>query len=137
VARCLDDVGLADGTAGEFGDLVSDLVFAPSGPLAALLRVQLSDGRMLTFGAPDLASGAAVADGIVRPTLARGLQRDLRAGRPEPHPLSAEELRTSVLRYFRERAAGITRDSIRSVFDVHLPDDLAVVRVERLVTGRE
>jgi len=136
VARCLDDVALDDGAAGDFGALVSDVVFSPGGPLAELLRAQLSDGRVLAFGARDLASGAAIADGIVRPTIARGLQQDLRAGRPAPRPLVADTLRDATVDYFRLRAASITRDNIRSALPDRLPDDLAVVRVEHSTTGR-
>jgi hypothetical protein len=137
VARCLAGVSLDAGTPDDFGHLLSDAIFSPGGPLLELLRAQLSDGRVLLFGARDLASGAAIADGIVRPTLARGLQRDLRAGRPDPLPLAADELRAATVRYFRERAATITRDSIRSVLADRIPDDLAVVKVECLVAGRD
>jgi hypothetical protein len=137
VARCLAGVPLDGGTAPDFGAVVSDVVFSPGGPLAELLQAQLSDGRALVFGARDLATGAAVADGIVRPTLARGLRRDLRAGRPDPLPLAADDLRAATVRYFRERAASITRDSIRSVLGGRLPDDLAVVKVESLVARRD
>jgi hypothetical protein len=137
VARCLAGIPVDGGTAPEVGAVVSDVIFSPGGPLAELLRVQLSDGRVLTFGGRDLATGAAVADGVVRPTLARGLRRDLRAGRPDPLPLAADDLRAATVRYFRERAAAITRDSVRSVLGGRVPDDLAVVKVESLVTGRD
>ena len=135
VARRLAGVPLDGGTPGDFGALVSDVVFSPGGPLAELLRAQLSDGRVLTFGAASLVSGAAIADGVVHPTIARGLQRDLRDGRPEPRPLRAEDLHEATVGYFRGRAAAITRDSIRAVLGAQLPDDLAVVRVDTH-TGR-
>jgi hypothetical protein len=132
VERCLEGVPLAGGSARDFGDVVSDCVFAPDGPLARLVAAQLADGRVLTFGAPDLASGAAIADGLVRRTILRGLRRDRRAGLPAPAPLSPEALRAEAVRYFRERAATITRDNIRSVLADRLPEDQAVVRVEPL-----
>ena len=113
-----------------FGEAISDLVFAPAGPLAGLLRVQLADGRVLTFGAPDLATPAAIADGIVRPTLARIAQRDLRAARPLPLPLTLDELRHATVDYFRARAATVTRDNVRSVLADRIPEDQTVVKVE-------
>ena len=122
----------AEDLAREFGEAVSDLVFAPGGALAELLRVQLGDGRVMTFGARDLTTGAAIADGIVRPALAAGLQRDLRAGRPAPLPLTLEELRAATLRYFADRCATITRENIRSVLPNRLPEDQAVMKVERV-----
>ena len=125
-----------DDLAREFGDAVSDLVFAPAGVLAELLRVQLADGRVLTIGARDLATAAAIADGIVRPTLARAVQRDLRAGRPAPSPLTLEELRRATVDYFVERSAAITRDNIRSVVPNRIPEDQAVVKVERVKGGQ-
>jgi hypothetical protein len=115
-----------------FGASVSDLVFAPAGALAELLRVQLADGRVLRFGARDLATAAAVADGVVRPLLARTAQRDLRAGRPQPRPLALDELRAATIGYFVERCAGITRDNVRSILPGRIPDDQAVARVERV-----
>jgi ribosomal protein L13E len=115
-----------------FGEAVSDLVFAPDGPLAVLLRVQLADGRLLTFGARDLATPAAIADGVVRPAIARALRRDVRAGRREPTPFTLAELRAATVAYFTERAAGITRDNIRSLLADRIPDHPAVVKVERV-----
>jgi hypothetical protein len=118
--------------AREFGEVVSDLVFAPGGALATLLRVHLGDGRIITFGARDLATGAAITDGIVRPALAAALQRDLRAGLAAPQPLTVEELRSATLGYFAERCATITRENIRSVLPNRLPDDQAVTRIDRV-----
>jgi hypothetical protein len=118
--------------AREFGEAMSDLVFAPDGPLAALLRVQLADGRVLVFGAPAFATPAAIADGIVRPTLARLVRRDVRAGRTTPAPLRLGEMRTAALRYFADRAATITRENVRSVLPERIPEDQAVVKVERV-----
>lgn len=118
--------------AREFGETVSDLIFAPAGVLAELLRVQLADGRVLTFGARDLVTPAAIADGIVRPTLARAAQRDLRAGRPAPLPLTLDVLRVATVQYFIERCATITRDNLRSVLPDRIPEDQAVVKVERM-----
>jgi hypothetical protein len=122
--------------AREFGEAVSDLVFAPTGALAELLRVQLADGRMLTFGARDLATPAAIADGVVRPALVRAAQRDLRAGRPEPLPLTLAELRTATVAYFVERCRSITRDNVRGMLADRIPDDQAVMKVERLCEAR-
>jgi hypothetical protein len=122
-----------DERAREFGEAVSDLVFAPAGRLAELLRVELADGRVLTFGARDLATAAAIADGVVRPTLARAAQRDLRAGRPAPLPLTLEELRAATVEYFVERCRSITRDNVRGTLPGRIPEDQAVVKVE-LVT---
>jgi hypothetical protein len=114
-----------------FGAAVSDLIFAPSGPLAELLHVQLADGRVRGVGARDLATGAAIADGIVRPALARLVQRDLRAGRPAPSPLTLEELRAATIAYFTQRAATTTRDNVRSLLpDGIIPDGQAVVKIE-------
>jgi hypothetical protein len=118
-----------------FGDMVSDLVFAPSGPLAELLRVQLADGRTVTIGAPDLATPAAIADGIVRPLLAGIAQRDLRAGRDTPLPVTADELRTATIEYFFERCRSITRDNVRSVLAGRLPEDQKIVKVEPVQKG--
>jgi hypothetical protein len=118
-----------------FGESVSDLVFAPNGPLAELLRVQLADGRMLTFGAPDLATPAAIADGIVRPLLARVAQRDLRAALPDPLPVTLDELMQATLTYFVERCRSVTRDNVRSLLPGRIPEDQAVTRVERVQKG--
>ena len=118
-----------------FGEAVSDLVFAPNGPLAELLRVQLTDGRTLAFGAPDLATPAAIADGIVRPLLARVAQRDLRSARPEPLPLTADELLAAAVEYFVERCRSITRDNVRSHLVGRLPDDQGIAKVERIQKG--
>ena len=139
VIKCLAGLSLrgeADGPSHEdpaqtFGAAVSDLVFAPSGRLASLLRVQLADGRVLRFGARDLATAAAVADGIVRPTLARAVRRDLEAGLAEPSPLSLDELREAAARYFDDRCRSITRDNVRSVLPGRIPEDQAVIKVER------
>jgi hypothetical protein len=125
----------AEAVAREFGEAVSDMVFAPSGPLAELLHVQLADGRVLVFGAADLATAAAVADGIVRPLLARRLRRDVRSGRASPAPLTLDELRAATAAYFEERAATITRDNVRSVLRERIPDDQAVTAVTRGQTG--
>jgi hypothetical protein len=119
----------------EFGEVVSDLVFAPAGPLAELLRVQLADGRVLTFGARDLATPAAIADGIVRPLLARLAQRGIAEGRPEPPPLGLDELADATRGYFVERCRSITRENVRSVLPGRLPEDQAVAKVERVPTG--
>jgi hypothetical protein len=121
--------------AREFGECVSDLVFAPNGPLAELLRVQLADGRLLVFGARDLATPAAIADGIVRPLLARVAQRDLRARLPEPLPLTREELERATHAYFVERCRSFTRENVRSVLPGRIPDDQGVVKVERIAKG--
>jgi hypothetical protein len=141
VAKRLARVSLAAGDARSFGEMVSDLVVAPDGPLATLFRVQLADGRVLTFGARDLASPAAIADGVVRPTLLRLVRRDLGASRPRPAPLTLDELRDATLAYFTQRAATITRESVRSVLGGRLPEDQAVIKVEALVhnnpRGRE
>ena len=119
----------------EFGEAVSDLVFAPSGTLAELVRVQLADGRVLSFGARDLATAAAIADGIVRPLLARIAQRDLRAGLPEPRPLALDELQAATVEYFVERCRSITRENVRSVLAGRIPEDQGVTRVERVQKG--
>ena len=121
--------------AREFGELVSDLVFAPNGPLAELVRVQLADGRLLVFGARDLATPAAIADGIVRPLLARVAQRDMRARRPEPLPLTRDELECATLAYFADRCRSLTRENVRSVLPGRIPDDQGVVKVERVSKG--
>jgi len=121
--------------AREFGELVSDLVFAPNGSLAALLHVHLADGRLLVFGARDLATPAAIADGIVRPLLARVAQRDLRARLPEPLPLTREELERATHAYFVERCRSLTRENVRSVLPGRIPDDQGVVKVERVSKG--
>jgi energy-coupling factor transporter ATP-binding protein EcfA2 len=142
VAKCLAGIPLAadggsggsDALAREFGDALSDFIFAPAGGLAELIRVQLADGRLLNFGARDLASAAAIADGIVRPTVARATRRDLRAGRATPLPL--DDLRTATLHYFAERCRALTRDNVRSVLPDRLPEDQAVVKVERLAPAR-
>jgi hypothetical protein len=115
-----------------FGDVVSDVIFAPAGVLAELLRVQLADGRVLTFGARDLVTAAAIADGIVRPTLARLAQRDLRAGHPAPRPLTRDDVRAATVRYFVQRCTTITRDNVRSMLPDRIPEDQAVVKVERV-----
>jgi hypothetical protein len=135
VSSCLARVPLA-GDARAFGEAVSDLVFAPAGPLAELLRVQLADGRVLSFGARDLATAATVADGIVRSSLARAAQRDLRAGRHEPCAFTVDELRDATVRHFAERAGAITRDNVRSTLPDRIPEDQAVTRVERLSPDR-
>ena len=132
VARVLADIAIADGDAHIAGERISDLIFAPSGPLAELLRVQLGDGRMLTFGAPHLTTGATIADGIVRPTIARAARRDQRGGLAEPAPLAVEELLSATRRYFATRACVITRESITSILADELPEDQTVVRVERI-----
>jgi len=119
----------------EFGEAVSDLVFAPSGTLAEIVRVQLADGRVLSFGARDLATAAAIADGIVRPLLARIAQRDLRAGLPEPRPLALDELQAATVEYFVERCRSITRENVRSVLAGRIPEDQGVMRVERVQKG--
>ena len=126
-----------DELAREFGEAVSDLIFAPAGILGELLRVQLADGRVLAFGAADLATGAAIADGIVRPTLARIAQRDMRAGRTAPLPLTLEELRAATIEYFVERCRTITRDNVRNVLPDRIPEDQAVVKVERVAVPAE
>lgn len=139
-AQCLtgirlaaDDLGIAiDAAPRGFAQALSDLVFAPSGALSEVLRVQLSDGRLFTFGARDFATAAAIADGIVRPTLARIAQRDMRAGLSQPRPLRLEELRAAAARYIADRCAAITRDNVRSVLPDRLPEDQAVVKVERV-----
>ena len=126
-----------DEVAREFGEAVSDLIFAPAGMLAELLRVQLADGRVLTFGARDLATAAAIADGIVRPTLARVAQRDIRAGRSAPLPLTLEEMRAAAVEFFVERCGAITRDNVRRVLPDRIPEDQTIVKVERIAVGRE
>jgi hypothetical protein len=132
--RCLAGMPLGpaslNGSSREFGDTLSDLIFASSGTLAELLRVQLADGRVLTFGARDLTTGAVVADGIIRRTVARAAHRDLKAGRPSPAPLTLEELRAATIRYFEERSRTITRDNVRSVLQERIPEDQAVMKVE-------
>jgi hypothetical protein len=124
-----------DRLAREFGEAVSDLVFAPNGALAELLRVQLADGTVLSFGARDLATAAAIADGIVRPLLARLAQRDLRAGREEPLPLTLDDLTAATAAYFRERCRSITRDNVRSVLAGRIPEHQVVAKVERTDQG--
>jgi hypothetical protein len=124
-----------DALAREFGEAVSDLVFAPAGQLAELLRVHLADGRVLTFGARDLASPAAIADGIVRPLLARIAHRDMRAHLPQPAPLTVDELQDATVRYFVGRCRAITRENVRSILRDHIPDDQGIVRVERVHEG--
>jgi hypothetical protein len=121
--------------AREFGDVVSDLVFAPNGPLAACLRVQLADGRVLVFGARDLATPAAIADGIVRPLLARIAQRDLRAALPDPLPLTLDELTRATHDYFVERCRSITRENVRSILPGRIPEDQGIVKVEPVAKG--
>lgn len=125
-----------DDLARRFGEAVSDLVFAPAGALAELLRVQLDDGRVLTFGARDLATGAAIADGIVRPLLARIAQRDLRAGRPAPLPLTLEELRAATVEYFVERSRTITPDNVRATLPDRIPQGQTVTKVEAVQAPR-
>jgi hypothetical protein len=140
VAKCLAGVRLASEEAGvedaegsrRFAQALSDLIFAPSGALAEVLRVQLADGRVLSFGARDLATASAIADGVVRPTLARIAQRDMRARLPQPQPLRLEELRAAAARYVADRCAAITRDNVRSVLPERLPEDQAVIKVERV-----
>jgi hypothetical protein len=124
-----------DPLAREFGEVVSDLVFAPAGELAELLRVHLADGRVLTFGARDLASAAAIADGIVRPLLASIAHRGLRAGLPQPEPLAVDELQGATVRYFVERCRAITRENVRSILRDRIPDDQGIVKVERVHEG--
>lgn len=141
VTRCLARVALDAGAAAPadaargFGEAVSDLVFAPNGPLAELLRVQLADGRTCTFGAADLATPAAVADGAVRPLLERIVQRDSAAGLPAPRPLACAELLAATTEYFVERCRSITRENVRSHLPDRLPEDQAVVKVERTRKG--
>jgi hypothetical protein len=131
VAKILTDIPLAAGdTPTSLGEAVSDLVFAPGGALAEILRVQLADGRVLAFGARDLATGAAVADGIVRPTLAASAHRDINAGLPAPRPIGADTLRTATLDYFTQRARTITRESVRSLLGGRIPAEQQVVTVE-------
>jgi hypothetical protein len=122
-------------TARAFGEALSDLIFSPDGELGELLRVHLADGRVLRFGAADLATGAAIADGILRPTLARAARRDLRAGRPEPRGLTLEELRRSTLDYFSRRVSTITRHNVKSILGDRIPEDQTVVKVDRTATG--
>ena len=124
-----------DALAREFGEAVSDLVFAPAGELAELLRVHLADGRVLTFGARDLASAAAIADGIVRPLLASVAHRDMRAGLSQPAPLTVDELQAATVRYFIGRCRAITRENVRSILRDRIPDDQGIVRVERVHEG--
>ena len=144
VAKSLAGVSLArddgsldagDGLAREFGDALSDLIFAPAGALAELVRVQLADGRVLSFGACDLASAAAIADGIVRPTLARAARRDLRGARKMPLPLTLDELRAGTVQYFVQRCSTITRDNVRSLLPERIAEDQAVAKVERVATN--
>jgi hypothetical protein len=130
-----DGVGKID-LAAEFGEAMRDLIFAPAGPLAELLRVQLADGRELAFGASDLATGSSVADGIVGAALVRKVGRAQREGRSEPDPLTLEELRAAALAHFAERSAAITRDNIRSILPERIPEDQAVVKVERVNKAR-
>lgn len=113
-----------------FGEVVSDLIFGSE--LAELLRVQLADGRVLTFGARDLTTGAAINDGILRPLFASIVQRDHGAGLPAPRPITCEELRVATVTYFVERCASITRDNVRTVVPGRIPDDQAVTSVERV-----
>ena len=117
------------------GETVSDVIFG--GELAALLRVQLADGRVLTFGAPDLATGAAINDGIVRPLFALIAHRDQRAGLPAPKPLTRAELRAATVAYFVERCASITRDNVRTMIPGRIPEDQAVTTVERIEPPRK
>jgi hypothetical protein len=123
-----DAPGLA---ARDVGETLSDLIFSPDGELGELLRVHLADGRVLRFGAADLATGAAIADGIVRPAIARMVRRDLRAGHPEPRGLTLEELRRATVDYFSARVATITRHNVRSLLGDRIPEDQAVVKVDR------
>jgi len=118
--------------ARDLGEAVSDLVFAPGGELAELLRVHLADGRVLSYGAPDLATAAAIADGLVRPLLARAAQRDLRAGLAEPRPLTQDDLTAATVAYFHERCQSITRENVRSVLGGRVPPDQAIIKVERI-----
>jgi hypothetical protein len=140
VANCLSGIALApmaDGAADGaeparvFGEAVSDLVYAPSGELAELLRVQLADGRVLTVGAGDLATPAALADGIVRPVLRRIVRRDARSRLPAPAPLTLAELRAEAIGYFTGLCATITRDNVRALVPGKIPEDQPVTRVER------
>ena len=126
------DTGNARDRARTFGGALSDLLYAPSGEVAELLRVQLADGRVLTFGATDMTTPAALADGIVRPTLLRLVRRALRSGGAAPPPLTLAELRAETIRYFTTRCETITRDNVRGLFPARIPEDQAVVRVERM-----
>jgi len=140
-ARCLGDVPLVVGdeaadpadTKLRFAEGLSDFIFAPAGPLAELLRVQLTDGRVLSFGAAAFATGAALADGIIRPLVARGVRRDIRAGREVPSPVALEDLRAATIDHFVEWAGGITKDNVRSMLGDRIPEDQAVTKVERAV----
>ncbi len=143
VAKCLSGVRLeaaagrtvkTEDLALEIGEAVSDLIFAPAGKLAELLRVQLADGRVLGFGAGDLASPAAVADGIVRPALARKVQRCARAGDHRPGGVTLNELREATERYFVEQCKTITRENIRSILPDRIPEDQTVVKVDKTST---
>ena len=122
--------------AGLFGGALADLIFAPSGALAEFVRVQLADGRELVFGARELATAATIADGVIRPSLARGVRRDLRAGRATPAPLTLEELRAATIDHFLERASQITRENVRGVLGHCIPEEQAVVKVERPTSTR-
>ncbi len=136
VARSLGDVALdADGVPpGDrpraFGDAVSDVVFGAE--LAELLRVQLADGRELTFGARDLVTGASVNDGIVRPLFAAIAHRDQRAGLPAPRPLARDELCAATVAYFVERCASLTRDNVRAAVPGRIPEDQTIAAVTRI-----
>jgi hypothetical protein len=143
VAKCLSGIELeaAPGRAGktedlalELGEAVSDLIFAPGGKLAELLRVQLGDGRVLTFGAGDLATPAAIADGIVYPALVRKVQRSRQTGESRIGSVTLDELRNATERYFVEHCKTITRDNVRSILPDRIPEDQSVVKVERTAT---
>jgi hypothetical protein len=123
--------GATRSAARAYGDAVSDLIFSPGGELGELLRVHLSDGRVLRFGAADLATGAAIADGILRPAIARMARRDLRAGLAEPRGLTLDEIRRATVEYFSRRAATITRHNVKSVLGDRIPEDQTVVKVDR------
>lgn len=140
VAKCLSGVPLesahgidasTEEIALELGEALSDLIFAPGGRLAELLRVQLADGRVLGFGAGDLATPAAIADGIVYPAFVRKVQRSQRKGDPRPHSLTLDDLRNAAERYFVEHCTTITRDNVRSILPDRIPEDQAVVKVEK------
>jgi len=129
VERTLAGVARADGSAREYGEVVSDMLFATSGALAELVRVQLADGSEVGLGAADFTTGAAIVDGVLRPTLGRWIKEDLRAGR-RPRPLPLEALRDATVAHFVERAHVVTAENAHAMFPERIPREQRVTRVQ-------
>jgi proteasome-associated ATPase len=110
-------------------DATVSRIFAPNG-LGPLATVTLRDGRRQAITAPELVSGAALAN-IARHALERACLRDAEGG---SRGLALDDLLHAVDAEFETAARTLTPANCRRFLQT-LPQDVDVVRVERAATN--